>query len=197
MENFEFDLQLKAVISKAFRVLGLIIRSSGKLKCETLVYLYKKLVRFILLYNSQIWSPHYNSHCKLLESVQHKFFRYLAYKQGISFSFDNHDYSKFSRNIKLCSIKSLHELLFVRKVLSFTMPSMGDSLVSLFPSRENKFNTRNHRELLEVSSSKDYIFHSSSFRLKRCWNSLYSGIRLCVKMCNFKSELFENICKYE
>ena len=121
-ENFEFVLQLKAVISKAFKVTGIMIRSSSEFKCETLIYLYKTLVRPILLYNSQIWSPHYNTHCKLLESVQHKFFRYLAYRQGIPFSYDDHSNAEFSINVGCALlIKSLHDyydLLFVRKALS-------------------------------------------------------------------------------
>ena len=199
-ENFEFNLQLRSVVSRAFKVLGLVIRSSGEFKSETLVYLYKTLVRPVLLYNSQIWSPHYNSHVILLESVQHKFFRHLAFRLGVPFAFDDHNYGEFSRSVSLCSIKSLHsyyDLLFVKRILSLALPNLGDCLVNLFKYRENKFNTRGHRILLESNSSRDYIFHSSVFRLRRAWNSLNLSSKFNIKMCEFKSLLFESVCKYE
>ena len=199
-ENFEVDLQLRSVVSKAFRVLGLIIRSCSEFNCETLVYLYKTILRPILLYNSQIWSPHLISHVRLLESVQHKFFRYLAYRLGVPFSFDEHDYGNFSKDVRLCSLKSLHsyhDLLFVKRILGSSLPNLGDCLVKLFPFRINSFNTRSHRELFETNTSRDYIFHSSVFRLRRVWNSLDIEVKASVKLCDFKDSLFESVCKYE
>lgn len=199
-ENYEFDVHLKSVVSKSFKVLGFIIRSSSKFKGETIIYLYKTLCLPILLYNSQIWSPHYANHVKLLESVQHKFFRYLAFRLGKPFSFDNHDYSTFSESVKLCSIKSLHDyhdLLFVRKILSLPLPNVGDTLIKLFPLRENRFNTRRHRDLLEFNSNRDYVYHSVIFRLRRSWNLLNANVKLSASMNDFKNLLFQNVCKFK
>ena len=135
----------------------------------------------------------------MLESVRHKFFRYLAYRLGRPFSFDNHDYHDFSESVGLCTIKSLHDyydLLFVRRVLDRFFPSLGNCLIDLFPTSVNRYNTRSHRDLVEKSSSRDYVFHSSVFRLRRRWNLLSIETRSVVKLRDFKDMLFDELCEY-
>jgi len=72
------------------------------------VYLYKTLVRPILLNDHQIWSPFYKEYIKKLESVQHKFMRKLSYKMGRPMRFDDHDYTEIATKYNLSSLKSLH-----------------------------------------------------------------------------------------
>ena len=102
-DNFSFDTHLDSAVNRSFRSLGFIIRSASRFNANTLIYLYKSLVRQILLYNSVIWSPHYESHIRRLESVQRKFLRFLAFKLGRPFSFDDHNYREFAFQDDLCS----------------------------------------------------------------------------------------------
>ena len=128
------------VVNKSLRTLGFIIRSASRFDNATLIYLYKTLARSVLLFNSQIWSPYYDKYIVKLESVQHKFFRYLAYRMGMPFSYDDHSYFDFAKRVDLCSIKSLHryyDLLFVRKVLHCSSSCERSVLSSLFTYREN------------------------------------------------------------
>ena len=194
-DNFEFHLHLDVTVSKAFKMLGFIYRTASRFSTSTIIYLYKTLVRPILLYNSTIWSPHHESHIRKLESLQHKFFRYLAFRRGTPFSFDDHDFGDFAAQVGLCSIKSLHDyydILFVKKSMQ-----AGALLSSLFLLRENRYNTRGHRQLEEKSTNKDYVFHSSLFRLRRVWNLLDINIKGCDKLGDFKSCLRDFIYKFE
>lgn len=198
-ENFEFNTHLNTTINKAFKILGFIIRSSTKFNCDTIIYLYKTIVRPILLYNSSIWTPSYAIHIKKLESIQHKFFRHLAFRMGTPFSIDEHDYEVFARGVKLNSIKSLHnyyDLLFIRKTLCLNSTT-NCAISNIFVTREIRFNTRNPRELLEVHTNKDYVFHSPSFRLRRMYNNLGSNVKTCDNMCDFKNALFDVVCEFK
>ena len=74
--NFEFNMHFDSITSKAFRLLGFVKRATKDFKnINSIVCLYKTLVRSNLLYNSQIWSSSYDIYIKKLESVQHKFLR--------------------------------------------------------------------------------------------------------------------------
>lgn len=197
-ENFEFDMHLNTIVNKAYKVLGFVIRSSSNFNCSTLISLFKTLIRSILLYNSQIWTPHYDVHIKKLESVQHKFFRYLAHRMGSPFSFDEHDYSAFAKKVNLTSIKSLHnyyDMLFVKRTL-FIESKRIDVIADLFIARESRIELRNPRPLREFFSNKDYVFYSVMYRLRRSWNRLDVNVKSSASMNEFKNELFNSICDF-
>jgi len=59
-------------MSKAKRILGIIKRNFLDRSKETVLLLYKSLVRPHLEYCCQVWSPHYSKDIKLLEGVQHR-----------------------------------------------------------------------------------------------------------------------------
>ena len=70
-------------------------------------------------------------------------------------------------------------------------------LASFFLPRENKFNTRGHRQLEEKYTCRDYVFHSSLFRIRRSWNLIGSQIEGCVRLGEFKNNLRDYVFKYE
>jgi len=57
-------------VSKANRILGVIQRNFLDRSRETVLLLYKSLVKPHLEYCCQVWSPHYSMDIKLLEGVQ-------------------------------------------------------------------------------------------------------------------------------
>ena len=50
---------------------------------RVLVLLFNSLVRFLLEYNTLIWSPFFSSHIKRFEAVQNNFLKYLMYTLGL------------------------------------------------------------------------------------------------------------------
>ena len=54
--------------------------------------MYESLVMPILYYAAPLWSTHIGIDIKRLESVQHVFLRYLAFKTGNSMEPYSHDY---------------------------------------------------------------------------------------------------------
>lgn len=84
-----FNLHIDNMVSRAFRLLGFVIRNSCNFKNEkTLVRLFNVYVRSVIEYASLIWSPLYDVHINTIEKVQKKFLRYLYYKKYNIYSFD-------------------------------------------------------------------------------------------------------------
>jgi len=196
--SFEFKKHLDSIVSKAMRTLGFIFRSVSDFKNpSTMVYLYKTLVRPVLLNDHQIWSPFYKEHEKRLESVQHKFFRKLSYRMGRPMRFDDHNYSVIASKYELSTIKSLHlyyDLFFVKKVLSGLIRS--DDVISLFVRRVLPYDIRQSGELVQTFSSKNYVINSGSFKLRREWNGLSIDVRNSLKLSEFKIALKEKVLNY-
>ena len=82
-----FDCQMKftqhfdAIIKKAFRMLGFLIRTSRYFSCiESLLILYKTLVCCQLEYASIVWSPTIKTHIDAIEKIQRRFTKFVYRK---------------------------------------------------------------------------------------------------------------------
>ena len=69
-EDLKWDKQCSEAVKKANRMLGMIKRNFSDRSQETIMALYKSLVRPHLEYCCQIWSPYYKKDIKLIEGVQ-------------------------------------------------------------------------------------------------------------------------------
>jgi len=61
-----------SAVSKANRILGMIKRNFLDRSKETVLLLYKSLLRPHLEYSCQVWSPHYSKDIKLLKGLQRR-----------------------------------------------------------------------------------------------------------------------------
>ena len=98
-------------------------------------------------------------------------------------SFSDHDYKNISRLCSVYTIKSHHlanDLIFVNSVLlnNIQVPIICE----LFINRIINYDLRFVRPLMENRSTKDYIFNSPLFRLRRQWNSF---------ICKLDDKLFD------
>ena len=75
--NGSFDKHIDNTVLKANRNLGIIKRTFQQIDQEMLVVLYKSLVRPILEYGSQVWSPLKKGQIDRIESVHRRMTRIL------------------------------------------------------------------------------------------------------------------------
>ena len=68
--ELEFDKHIKEIVNKANRMVGLIRIGFTYMDKEMFMNLYPVLVRPLLEYCVQVWSPHKQKHIDLLEGVQ-------------------------------------------------------------------------------------------------------------------------------
>lgn len=119
--KFTFSEHIDAITSAAFKNLGFIYRSCKDFtSSECLKSLYFAFVRSKLEYCSVIWYPIHKTHIGLIESIQRKFLKYLAFKEDGTypprgFSQDllvkrfNLDHLECRRIV--ATVKLLHDLL--------------------------------------------------------------------------------------
>ena len=107
--DFSFLPHLNNVISKAFRNLGWIKRTTKSFNdIGAIKVLYNSYVLPPLIFASAIWSPYTKDSITRIERVQHALVRYLAFKNGALMSFCEHDYSSNSARFNILAIMLLH-----------------------------------------------------------------------------------------
>src|SRR5437867_97671 len=80
--NLKVSQQCSKVVKTANRVLGMTNRTFQNKSKETIIPLYKSLVRPNLEYCVQVWSPHLIKDIKLIENVQHRANRMIPELHG-------------------------------------------------------------------------------------------------------------------
>ncbi|KAI5721013.1 hypothetical protein M8J77_014623 [Diaphorina citri] len=83
-KTFSLTFHIDKLSMKCHRILGYIHRNSRGLSSEAFCVLFKALVRSLLEYASNVWSPHYDVHINSLERVQKRFLRCLHYRHPLS-----------------------------------------------------------------------------------------------------------------
>ncbi|XP_046687862.1 uncharacterized protein LOC124373545 [Homalodisca vitripennis] len=77
---------IDGVVSRAYSLLGFIMRSTRSFRSpQSLLILYKSLVRPVLEYGSVIWSPHLITHIDYLDRAQLRFLRVLGVRMGYGY----------------------------------------------------------------------------------------------------------------
>ena len=93
-DKLKFDFHIHTAVTRAHRMLGLIKRSYPFLDKESLLCLYKTMVRSILEYGVTVWSPYRKADIDAAESVQRRATRILPELRGL-------DYEARLRSLKL------------------------------------------------------------------------------------------------
>lgn len=108
--------------NKALRILGFVNRNFNAFKLpSTYVTLFNSLVRPLLEYGSPVWSPYTGIDALLLESVQSKFLRKLAFLNKTPLRFDNHDYTEIKQLFNVRSLENrrdIFDLIFLFKIVN-------------------------------------------------------------------------------
>ena len=71
-DQLNFDKHIRGIVNKANRMLGMIKIGFACLDKEMFMNLYPVLVRPLIEYCVQVWSPHMQKHIDLLEGVQRR-----------------------------------------------------------------------------------------------------------------------------
>ena len=84
-ENLKFDKHISLTVNRANRLVGLIKHAFSYLDEETLLVLYKTLIRPILDYGNTIWFPTLKKDIRAIENVQRRLTKILPELSHISY----------------------------------------------------------------------------------------------------------------
>lgn len=119
--NRNVSSHVRNIVNKAFKNLYFILRFSRVFKNqETISMIYLVLVRSVLTYASVIWSPSTIKYSSMMESVQHRFLRSLAFRINKSMDRFDHDYCNIASKSKICTVETFRDyqdVLFLYKII--------------------------------------------------------------------------------
>lgn len=79
--KLHLDQHIDSIVSKAYKMYGLVMRSTTDFsRPETLIHLYKSIIRPQLEYAVPIWNPIYKKYSDAIESVQRKYLRSVHFR---------------------------------------------------------------------------------------------------------------------
>ena len=165
-------LEIVEVVKDLGVLVGFIERTTNEFSdISVIIYLYKAIVIPNLLYCCQIWSPFTSILKNKLESIQHRFLRYIAFKDNRPMSRLDHNYIDVASAYSIQTVSSLHhyhDCLLTFKTTHNYFNS--DALNNLFLERHTTYNLRNHRVQQEETPNSNFGFYSTVNQLKRSWN---------------------------
>ena len=92
-----FAPHVNFIVTKSFKILGFIKRTTKDLhNISAIIHLYKSLLIPNLIFRSQLWSPFTNTLGSKLESINHKFLQYVAFKANRPISPFDHNYTEIA-----------------------------------------------------------------------------------------------------
>src|SRR5436190_10209215 len=95
--KLKFNLHIDYIVNKAFQMLGCVRRTATQFNNpKTFKILYYSLIRPILLYSSPVWSPFCAVYIRQIESVQHIFLNFMAWKLNLPSPRYSHNYNQIT-----------------------------------------------------------------------------------------------------
>lgn len=152
-----FNTHIDTTCRKSKRALGFVIRNSRDFKnYKTTISLYNSFVKSILEYASPIWSPTATTHIKQIESIQHKFIRFIA-KKYFNDTSESVDYKFYERKLNLQSL----ELRRIHNDINFTIKSFNgkvdsETFINEFGFLVPRFSSRSQK-VFQISSTPSAI----------------------------------------
>lgn len=191
-ERITFNEHVVRISQKSLKMLGFICRNSQGLSVNVSKTLYIALVRSNLEYATLVWTPHYQAYINVVERVQEKFLRVVAFKMGIRT--DDYHRSDMLERLNLLTLQKRRVFLdacFVFKILIGLVDS--SKLLSKIKLNIPSFNLR-HRELFYIDfHGTNYGSHSPINRTLRVLNTLYNS----VDFFNISLAAFKRLVKRE
>lgn len=177
--KLSFNPHMDYIISKAYRALGFVMRSSKEFSnIKTLKILYCTYVRSNLEYASQVWNPCYVTYINRIETLQKKFIRFLCYR--LKERYNSNIYYELCRKhhlLPLVKRREISDITFLLKLASGSIdcPSLLNKISLKVPSRNLRQN-----ELLHLpTASSNYKQNSYLWRASKNFNNINkSGLDL-------------------
>ena len=173
--KLEFTSHYSAIIKRAFKMLGFVIRVSRNFRnVDTVMVLYKTLVRSQLEYASVVWSPYLKSHVRAIEKVQRKFTRFLYRK----FQYPYQEYEDRLTSLELESLCNRRQLIDLKMLYKIVNGNVVTNCISDFTMRINRKNVRNMNLFGIKKYNTEYCKNSPVPRLMNLYNSLFKSENL-------------------
>ena len=178
---------IEETVAKANRTLGLVKRICKDMHDQTVrKVLFCAIVRPILEYASNLWSPYTIKHKRLVENVQRRATKFiLDYPQDIT-------YAERLAKIKILPLEFRRKisdlcLLFKSRTGAITT-DVNNHIYTFEPGHQTRNYDKNNYNLI-IKHKQDYFRNSFFIRSVELWNTVPSHVKSSSSLGIFKSHL--------
>ena len=185
--DLTWSKHIEAIVAKANKTLGLIkrlLKDTSDLKVRKILYC--TLVRPILEYASNLWSPYTAKHRKLIENVQRRATKFiLNYPKDLNYA---------DRLIKIKMLplefrRDISDLCLVFKSRNGAITTDVNNFINTYkPGYKSRNYDENNYNLI-LKHRQDYFRNSFFIRSVELWNSLPSHVKSSSTFSSFKGHL--------
>ena len=188
--DLKWSTHISEITSKTNRTLGLVKRTSVDIKdFETRRLLYCTLVRPLLEYGSELWSPYEKKYIALIEDVQRRATKFILNYQKAT------DYKSIMIMLDLLPLefrRQMKDLIFLFKLKNGLYNlDFEEYARSVQAKRQSGYNLRtSHQDnFSELRYRANYFCYSYFPRVIRSWNDLPSTLKTIKTISTFKTAL--------
>ena len=181
--KLDFGDHIKEIVSRANRMIGLIRASFTCLNKKMFLNLYKSLIRPLLEYCVQVWSPHLNKYIKLIEGVQRRATRLVPELKELP-------YEERLKQLKLTTLEERRvrgDMIETYKIITRKEKVNPDNYFQLLPDREGP--RARDKKIYKKFAKKDVRRLSFTLRVTNGWNCLTNEMVNARKTSEFKARL--------
>ena len=179
-DNLKFDQHISITVNRANRLVGLIKRAFSYLDEETLLVLYKTLIRPILDYGNLIWFPTLKKDIRAIENVQRRVTKILPELANLS-------YEERLQRLSLTTLLYRRNRMDMIQVFKIIQNIDDISMDGLFEFSDSQ--TRgNSKKLKKPRALKTFRLNSFCVRTINKWNSLTDEIVNSKTVLCFKTK---------
>ena len=181
-DQLNFDKHIRGIVNKANRMLGMIKIGFACLDKEMFMNLYPVLVRPLIEYCVQVWSPHMQKHIDLLEGVQKRATKLVPELRNMT-------YEKRLEKLGLTSLEDRRirgDMIETYKIMTGKNDVSRDLFFKMAPTRGNPEEVRNLKIFKKRfnRNKRKYFF---SQRVVEKWNKLSNEEVNAPKTSGFKA----------
>ena len=178
-ENLKFDKHISLTVNKANRLVGLIKRAFSYLDEETLLILYKTIIRPIIDYGNTVWFPMLKKDIRALENVQRRLTRLLP--ELAQFSYEDR-----LRMLNLTTLQYRRYRMDMIQVFKIIHNIDDVKMEDFFEFSD--LNTRGHsKKLVKPRALKSFRQNSFCVRVIDKWNALPDDMVNTSTVLSFKT----------
>merc|ERR1712240_913158 len=181
--KLDFGDHIKEIVSRANRMIGLIRASFSCLNKKMFLNLHKSLIRPLLEYCVQVWSPHLNKYIKLIEGVQRRATRLVPELKELP-------YEERLNQLKLTTLEERRvrgDMIETYKIITRKEKVNPDNYFQLLPDREGP--RARDKKIYKKFAKKDVRRLSFTLRVTNGWNCLTNEMVNARKTSEFKARL--------
>lgn len=190
--KLKFDKHVDRITNKSLQLLGFIRRMTTDFSDPFILRtLYLTLIRSILLYASPVWSPNYKNLAKRIETIQHKFLNFVAWKLHWPLPIYSHDYFQIANFLNLSSLKSVrifNDIQYLYNLIHnlIDCPELLSKVNWRVPPRR----MRQRGQLFHIPVARtNHWYHAPLWRMSRLVNDLQ------IDFLNLPPTQFVRTCK--